>query len=215
MDEYLLKTIKALVDYGATLVIAAITIGMVVKYFSAKMPGASKSQVCQIDICSHSLFADLDYLVGIIVPRTIFGSSSGRNKLFRVMMNDVLYVCRDRCLQFAKRFREFESEEAWVQANTDLLVSIVKSYTDLWIEHGIPQDAIDIFVRWNSTRISLIQNEIKMISTSALYETYAEKQASLFEIYRLIMRITMHDGEQTLGVLNGSLSGKVFQGEVI
>ena len=209
-----LKLIKALADYGATAVITAIAIGMAVKYFSSKIPG-SKGQTCQQDIGAHGLFADLDYLVGIIVPKSIFGSSKGRNKLFRVMMNDVLFVCRDQCLQFSRKFPAFDSDEAWVQANTDLLVSIVKSYTALWIEHGIPQDAIDLFVKWNSTRISLIQNEITQISTSSLYETYAEKQASLFEIYRLIMRITLHDGEQTLGVLNGSLSGKVFQGEVI
>ena len=203
--------IKTIAEYGFMTVFAGMALFLAFKYFDQKLSVRSRT-VC--DLSKHPVFSEIDYLLSYTIPRADFGTV-GRSLLFKEMIALQMVAIRDALSSLTSRACAYKSDDEFNAVNVSTLLAAVKAYESAWTSSGVPTVAKKAFSKWHSSRIKIFPAVIDSIARSGLYDSYDEKQWAVCDAYRFLLIITMLDCESTLCSLNGSISGKIFQGEVI
>lgn len=204
-----LKIVKPIVDYGFLTIFGALALYYLYKYINKQFDTRNRKK-CNLQ--HHPILSEMDYLFTYIIPRVDFGTV-GRTKLFIFMISSIVKTWRDEAMSILTC--DFADTEDFINKNVKMFLTIVKRSEAEWITGKVPDVAIKAFNKWHNPRVAIIPKEIELIAKSDIYDSFIEKQWAVWDLYRFILNMTMLDAETTLKSLNGTLTGKVFQGEII
>ncbi len=202
-----IELFKAVAEYGFMTVFASLTLYFAYRHFNLKI-GHHKKCV----IRNHPVFSEINYCLTYLVPRAEFGTK-GRTLLFSRMITLQLESIRSAAEDLSRR--SHDDIECFIAENTAVFLDMVKRYESSWDACGVPREAKKAFNRWHGPKMKLLPQAIESIARSSIYDTFDERQWAVFDYYRFLINMTVVDSESSLSQLNGTISGRIFQGETI
>ena len=139
-----------------------------------------------------------------------------RQKLWRDLLYRKTKVVHDKCLECVQRedMCDWSSQE-WANEITYMMGQINQEFEALARKDGIPEIVIEKFNRWGAPSTSSVYDYINVLSSSEIYTTNLLRMNTFLTIMNLVLITALGDGERTLKLLNGEISGLLYKNELI
>jgi hypothetical protein len=223
------QIVKLIGDNGISLVISAVFVWaliITVNYYRKKMfmklENDKSDEEC--DLCHHIFFAKSNFWIKEIDYSLEITDNLPKCQLIQDIMVQKFRAARDNMLNFVEevidkqqRGIKYDIHKIHMKHFNKLLndYSLVENYDTARDNEDALGVAIRKFNAWHKGRIDFIIEMSEDISSSKFYRSDHAKIASILDMYIGVYVSTLHDAKHTLHAINGSLSGKTYNGEEI
>ena len=170
----------------------------------------------QSELTHHQFFANIDFRLHNEIPTLVLNHHQPvRQKVFRKLLAVTLQSLREIVDGIVKGDIEKMTPYQWasfVNGELNKIDNIIKLKAD---ETGIPKMLVRKFVMWKSRSAELLSSYVNDLAISEVHDTNIIRTNTLLYLLSLQLVTIIGDAEHSLMVLNGELSGLLYNGEVI
>jgi len=139
---------------------------------------------------------------------------SGRNIMFRKMLSIKLKLWEDKLREII-RLAKKEKKVNLVKLHSNAITDLIVAYNEEWRKEKIPEIVISKFNNWHNCHAESLIKTINISLSEGMFSSIDEQLNLLLVAHKLIVDRTIYDAKQTLGKLNGELSGLEYNGKIL
>ena len=199
------------VSQGGMIMVGAIAVFLAYKYFMGKMTIGKINKPVNHDFFNKIIY-ERDMKLPVIKLNHKGKYCQGRTEIFKDMLRTKYTKWHDstKQLMMCECLPKLTSTELHTKVISSIML-FVDDYEKSWKDEGIPEIVISRFKEWHEQHTTILVSAISSICVGQCFNTNEEKLNAVLEIHKALIILTVLDAENTLGNLNGELSGLKYK----
>lgn len=214
--------LKILADYGILGIVIVVVVLLLYKYASARFDlwllKRKKKEIDSLsinnnaDLKYHAFFSNAQYRLMVEIPNLKFDPTQPvRQQLFRDLLYRKTKTLHENFYKSISVDMSEWSSDQWANEMTIMIGEITVEFENKAKRDGIPDKVVEIFNRWYSPTLKIINEHITSLANSKMYDSNLARMNTLLLIMNLMVVTMIGDAERALTELNGEISGLEYK----